>query len=395
MRHRIQVFAALTLALFSCQPSDVIFDVLITGGRIVDGTGNPWFVGDVGIHGDKIIAVGKLKGRTAKRTIEADGKIIAPGFIDMLGQSGRSLLIDNRAMSKISQGITTEVTGEGASVAPVNDNILKEWKPFLDKYNMVVDWNDFEGYFKRLEEHKTAINLASFVGATQVRAYVLGYDDRDPTAQELDQMKELVRAAMQQGAWGVSTSLIYAPATYAKTNELMELAKAASEEGGMYISHIRDEGDKGKQAEAIFEAADIARAANCPVEVWHLKVAGKQNWGTMNRIVNLIRDQRERGVDMAANVYPYIASSNSLDETIPGWVHDGGTPKLLERLADKETRRKIREELRQSNGKTGVDFEGIMIAQVNNPDLKQYEGKRLSEIARLWKQDPYDAMFDF
>jgi dihydroorotase/N-acyl-D-amino-acid deacylase len=373
----------------------VIYDVLIVDGRIVDGTGNPWFIGDVGIQGDRIVAIGKLKGTTAKRTVDATGKIVAPGFIDMLGQSGRSLLIDNRAMSKISQGITTEIIGEGTSVAPVNENILKEWKPFLDKYKLNVDWKDFEGYFHRLEEHKAAINLASLVGATQVRAFVIGYDDRDPTPQELEQMRELVRTAMMQGAFGVGSSLIYAPATYAKTAELIELAKAAAEFGGIYVTHIRDEGDKGKEVEAIYEAADIGRGANCPVEIWHLKVAEKRNWGTMHKIVGLIRDQREAGIDMAANVYPYIASSNALDESIPGWAHDGGTPKLLARLQEKETRKKIREELKQSNNKTGIDFEGIMIAQVNNPDLKQFEGKRLSEIAKIWKQDPYEALFDF
>jgi len=265
MRHPTRIlFFVFTLLLFSCQPSDMILDVVIKDGRIVDGTGNPWFAGDVGIRGERIIAVGKLRGFTAKRMIDAKGKIVAPGFIDMLGQSGRSLLIDNRAMSKISQGITTEITGEGASVAPVNDRILNEWKPFLEKYSYRVDWTDFQGYFRRLEENKTAINLASFVGATQVREYVIGYDDRDPTPDELEHMKQLIRTAMQQGALGVSSSLIYAPATYAKTQELMELAKAAAEYGGMYISHIRDEGDNGKQEEAVFEAADIAAAANSP-----------------------------------------------------------------------------------------------------------------------------------
>ncbi|MEK6566889.1 MAG: amidohydrolase family protein, partial [Bacteroidota bacterium] len=336
-----------------------------------------------------------LKGRTAKRVIDASGKIVAPGFIDMLGQSGRSLLIDNRAMSKISQGITTEITGEGASVAPVNENILKEWRPYLEKYKLNVDWQDFEGFFRKLEEHKTAINLASMVGATQVRAYVVGYEDRSPTPQEMDQMKELVKVAMRQGVWGVGSSLIYAPATYAKTEELIELAKAAAEFGGIYVSHIRDEGDKGKQVEAIFEASDIARAAQCPVEIWHLKVAEKRNWGTMYKIAGMINDQRKARIDMGANVYPYIASSNSLDESIPGWVHDGGTPKLLERIKDTETRKEIRAELKQSNNNAGIDFDGIMIAQVNNPDLKQFEGKRLSEVARTWKKDPYEAMFDF
>jgi len=395
MKYAIAFLLSLSLFALSCQPSDVIFDVLIINAKVVDGTGNPWFYGDVGIEGERIAAIGKLKGRTAKRVIDASGKIVVPGFIDMLGQSGLSLLIDNRAMSKISQGITTEITGEGASVAPVNENILKEWRPYREKYKLNVDWQDFEGYFRKLEEHKTAINLASMVGATQVRAYVVGYGDRSPTPQELEQMKELVKVAMRQGAWGVGSSLIYAPATYAKTEELIELAKAAAEFGGIYVSHIRDEGDKGKQVEAIFEVSDIASAAQCPVEIWHLKVAEKRNWGTMYKIAGMINDQRKAGIDMAANVYPYIASSNSLDESIPGWVHDGGTPKLLERLKDAETRKKIRAELKQSNNNAGIDFDGIMIAQVNNPGLKQFEGKRLSEVARAWNKDPYEAMFDF
>jgi len=395
MKYAIAFLFSLSLFVLSCQPSDVIFDVLILNAKIVDGTGNPWFYGDVGIDGERIAAIGKLKGRPAKRVIEASGKIVVPGFIDMLGQSGRSLLIDNRAMSKISQGITTEITGEGASVAPVNENILKEWRPYLEKYKLSADWHDFEGYFKRLEEHKTAINLASMVGATQVRAYVVGYEDRAPTAEELDRMKELVRVAMRQGAWGVGSSLIYSPATYAKTEELIELAKAAAEFGGIYVSHIRDEGDKGKQVEAIFEVSDIARVAQCPVEIWHLKVAEKRNWGTMYKIAGMINDQRKAGIDMGANVYPYIASSNSLDESIPGWVHAGGTSKLLERLQNAETRKKIRAELKQSNNNAGIDFDGIVIAQVNNPDLKQFEGKRLSEVARAWNKDPYETMFDF
>ncbi len=388
------LLSGIILFAFSCQPSaEGPFDVLILNGKIIDGTGNPWYQADIGISGDRIVAIGALAGKKAKRTIDASGKIVSPGFIDMLGQSGRALLIDNRAMSKISQGITTEITGEGSSVAPVNEKILKEWKPSLDKYGLKVEWKDFRGYFKQLESHKTAINIASMVGATQVRAYVIGYDDRPPTPPELDQMKQLVRQAMQQGALGLSTLLIYAPATYAKTPELVELAKVAAEYGGLYFSHIRDEGKR--EVEAIYEAADIGRAAKIPVEIWHLKAAGKQNWKTMTRIVGLIQQHRDEGIDMRANVYPYIASGNALDATLPGWVHDGGTKKFLERLQDKAIREKIKNELVGKNVEEEFHPEGIMIAGVENPALKQFEGKRLTEIAAVWKKSPIDALMDF
>lgn len=388
----------LSCLLASCRPStEQPFDVLIVHGRIIDGTGNPWFSGDVGIRGDKVAAVGKLEGRPARLTIDAAGKIVSPGFIDMLGQSEWTLLADNRAMSKISQGITTEVTGEGSSIAPINDKILADIRPTLEKYNMKVDWRDLDGYFRRLEQSKSAINLATFVGATQVRKYVIGLDDRQPTPQELEEMKQLVRTAMQQGALGLSTSLIYAPATFAKTPELIELAKVASEYGGIYISHIRDEGDK--EVEAIYEAADIGRAAKLPVEIWHLKVAGKANWGKMQMIVALIEQHRRDGIDMSANMYPYAASSTRLNSRIPSWAHDGGVNKLLERLKDPPTRQRIRSEITAAGGgqdnsleSTGPD--GILITSVSNPDLKQYEGKRLSEIAAQWNKDPVEMMMD-
>ncbi|MGB2868710.1 MAG: D-aminoacylase [Bacteroidota bacterium] len=393
---KLLLFSA--IFLFSCQPADNDFDVLIVGGRIIDGTGNPWFLADVGIHGDRITAIGNLKGKRSKKTIDAAGKIVSPGFIDMLGQSELSLLVDNRAMSKISQGVTTEVTGEGESVAPLNDRTLKELRPFVEKYKVNIDWKNLEGYFRRLEEHKSAINLATFVGATQVREYVIGFDDRSPTPEELDQMKRLVRDAMEQGALGVSTSLVYAPAIYAKTQELIELCKVAAEYGGIYCTHIRDERDNVTQS--LYEAADIAREAKLPVEVWHLKVAGKQNWEKMGDIARLIDLQRKEGIDMTADIYPYTASATSLSATIPAWVHDGGSAKLLERLKDPTIRKKIREELEgntkgQENFYRGTGPDGIMIGTVMNPELKQYEGKRLNEIAAAWKKHPLETLFDF
>ncbi len=385
------------LLLAGCKPSGQSFDTLIVNGTIVDGTGNPWRIGDVGITGDRIVAMGTLRDATADRIIDAKGKVVAPGFIDMLGQSGLSLLIDNRAMSKISQGITTEISGEGSSVAPVNQAILEEMKGYMSRHNLAVDWKDFDGYFRRLESHGTAINFASFVGATQVREYVIGFGSRPPSPAELEEMKKLVREAMQQGALGLASSLIYAPASYAETAELIELARAASEYGGIYITHLRDEGSK--IVEALLEATDIGRTAGLPVEVWHLKVAGKKNWGRMFEIVQLIENQRAQGLDMTADVYPYAASSTSLSSRVPGWVHDGGSAMFLQRLMDPPTRQNIRAEMLDAGPGVDNSFastgpEGILIAGVVNPTLKQYEGKFLSDIAASWNKEPIDMMLD-
>lgn len=393
--HAVLIF--LVLVGLACQPAGDSYDILILNGRIIDGTGNPWFKGDVGIRGEKVVAVGMLRGATARRTIDAEGKVVSPGFIDMLGQSELMLFVDNRAMSKISQGITTEVTGEGESAAPINERTLAELKPFMDKYGVKVDWKDFDGYFRRLEQHKMAVNLATFVGATQVREYVIGFEDREPTQQELEQMKELVRQAMQQGALGLSTSLVYAPAVYAKTTELIELAKVAAEYGGIYASHIRDEGDKEMQA--ILEAGDIGREAKIPVQIWHLKVSGKRNWGTMPEIIKQINILRKSGIDMTADLYPYVAGATGLGATMPGWALEGGSAKLLERLKDPMTRGNIRAQLEsdkfdRQNFYRDSGPEGILISNIYSPNLKQYEGKRLSEIANEQKKHPIDALFD-
>ncbi|MCI0708076.1 MAG: D-aminoacylase [Ignavibacteriae bacterium] len=399
MRVSQQIICILSLALiaFSCQPAPDSYDILITNGRVVDGTGNPWYRADVGIRGDKIVAIGKLGAERAKHIINAEGKMVSPGFIDMLGQSELTLFIDNRAMSKISQGITTEITGEGESPAPVNERILSEWKPFLDKYNLNVDWTDFEGYFRRLKAHKATINIGVFVGATQLREYVIGFDNREPTAEELQQMKDLVDQAMHQGALGLSTSLVYAPAVYAKTAELIELAKVAAEHGGIYISHVRDEGDKLVQS--VLEAGDIGREAKLPVHIWHLKVSGKRNWGKMLDILKLIESHRKQGIDMTADLYSYTAGATGLSATMPGWALEGGSKKLLERLQDEIDRGTIRAQL-QSDKFDRQNFyrdsgpEGVLISSVYDPALKKYEGKRLSEIAKDEKKDPIDVLFE-
>ncbi len=395
-----RIFAAsiLLMLFISCVPrGEEPFDMLIINATIVDGSGNPWFYGDIGIRGDKIVRIGKLQEISSERTIDATGKIVAPGFIDMLGQSSLTLLVDNRAMSKISQGITTEINGEGVSAAPVNERTLVGLESMLAKYSLEIDWIDFAGYFKRLETSKIAINVGSLVGATQVRKYAMGTEDRDPSEGELSSMKQQVRLAMKQGALGLSTSLIYAPATFAKTNELIELATISAEEGGIYITHLRDEGNRIQ--EAIHEALDIARGASTPVEIWHLKVAGKPNWGKMAAVVSMINEHREQGIDLTADVYPYAASSTGLSSRIPAWAHAGGTARLIDRLKDMETRQRIRREMvgatpGADNTMASTGPEDILIAGVYNPQLKEYEGKRLSEIARMWGKHPVDMLID-
>lgn len=383
--------------LAGCRQESEQFDMLILNATVVDGTGNPWYKADIGIRGDKIAAIGLLKNARAQNIVDAAGRVVSPGFIDMLGQSELSLLVDPRGMSKISQGITTEVTGEGNSAAPVNERIREDLKAWQQRHNIDVNWQDLDGYFRALEARKTAINIATFVGATQVRRFVIGLDDRAPTNDELERMKALVREAMEQGALGLSTSLIYAPAAFAKTDELIALAKVASQYGGIYVSHIRDEGER--ETEALYEAADIAREATIPVEIWHLKVAGKQNWGSMASIVNMINKQREAGLDMTADIYPYPASSTRLSSRIPSWAHDGGVQKLLDRLRNPEARKRIRDEILgkaagADNSFAATGPEGILIAGVQSAELKKYEGMRLNDIAREWKKHPVDAMLD-
>lgn len=375
------------------------YDVIIRGGHILDGTGNPWYAADIGIRGDKIAAIGKLDHANAKKVVDAVGSVVAPGFIDMLGQSETSLLIDNRSLSKISQGITTEITGEGGSIAPQDERTLAPMKPFLDHYHLIVDWTGLDGYFQRLEKIRTPLNLGTYVGAAQVREAVIGDDDREPTPAELEKMKGLVAQAMQQGAMGVSTALIYPPGHYAKTDELVALASVASQYGGIYATHMRSEGQA--EMEAIDEAIRIGRDAHLPVEIFHMKVSGKTRWGSMPKVVAKIEAARESGVDIAADMYPYLAGATALASCLPPWVADGGTPKLLERLRDPAVRQRIKAEMAADHPSwENLYFDsggapGVMISGVVSPELKKYDGKTVAEMAASEKKDPLDALFDF
>jgi N-acyl-D-amino-acid deacylase len=375
------------------------FDLVISDGHIMDGTGSPWYSGDLGIRAGKIAAIGNLSQAARKRTIDAGGKVVAPGFIDMLGQSEMTILVDPRLPSKIFQGITSEITGEGNSIAPLNDAIIQSDRKSYEYYHLTPDWKTFRQYFGRLEKQGIGINLGSYVGATQVRRMVLGDEDRQPTPEQLEQMKTLVREAMKDGAVGVSTSLEYAPAPYAKTAELIALAGEAGKFGGIYATHMRNESDS--VLEAIDEALRIGREGHIPVEIWHIKVAGKSNWGRMPEVVAKINAARAAGADVSADTYAYTAWYNDFSAFIPPWAHDGGTQKLVERLKDPATRARIRKDMLTPSRDWDNEWqeipgpEAIMIGAVQNPALLSMQGKRLSEVATLWNKDPMDAMFDF
>ena len=374
------------------------YDIVIRNGRIVDGTGSPWYAGDVAIRGGRIAAIGRLADAPARRTIDVRGMVVAPGFIDMLGQSELTILVNPHLPSKIYQGITTEITGEGSSIAPLTDAVIQADHVTYEHYGVQPTWRTFREYFARLRRQGIGINLASYVGATQVRRVVLGDGNRAPTTAELERMKALVRDAMRDGAVGLSTSLQYAPAPYATTEELIALAGEAAKFGGTYASHIRNEGDSIMAA--LDEAFRIGREAGIPVEIWHLKAAGKANWGRMPEIVAHIEQARRSGVDVAADTYAYPAWFNSFSAVIPPWAHDGGDKKLVERLKDPAARARIRKEMETPSSEWNNEWqevagpESILVGAVENPKLVPLQGKNIAEIARLWNKDPIDTVFD-
>jgi N-acyl-D-aspartate/D-glutamate deacylase len=391
-------FVLLFLSASALARSSQTFDLLITNGHIIDGTGSPWYAADIGIRNGHIAAIGRLASASAKQRIDAHGLVVAPGFIDMLGQSELTILVNAHLPSKVFQGITTEFTGEGASIAPLNDRIIAADKLAYQHYGITPDWRDLAGYFARLEKQGMGINLGTYVGATQVRRMIIGDDNRAPSPAELDQMKALVRTAMQQGAMGVSTALQYAPAPYAKTEELIALAAEAARFGGIYATHMRDEGDY--ILDAIDEAVRIGREAHIPVEIWHIKAAGKKNWGRMLEIVPKVNAARASGVDVTADTYAYTAWFNEMSAFVPPWAHDGGTAKMLERLRDPAQRAKIRADMLDPNGKWDNEWQeipgpdAVLVGAVQNPALLPLQGKRLSQIAEERGKEPIDTLMD-
>ena len=378
---------------------DQPFDVIIRSAHILDGTGSPWYAGDIAIRAGRIAAIGRLSDVSAKTAIDAQGRVVAPGFIDMLGQSEITMLVDAHLPSKIYQGITTEITGEGSSIAPLTDAIIEGDRALFEHFHITPDWRSLQDYFARLEKQGMGINLASYVGATQVRRAVIGDADRDPSSEELERMRALVAQAMREGAMGVSTSLQYPPAPYAKTDELIALAAVASHYGGIYATHMRSEGDAIMQA--LEETARIAREAKIPAEIWHLKVAGKENWGRMPEVVAFIERARASGLDISANTYAYTAWNNSLSAFVPPWAHDGGDAKLIERLRDPKMRERIKKDMDTPASNWDNEWseipgaESILVSEVQNPKLLPLQGKTFAEIAKAWNEDPQDAIFDF
>jgi len=406
--NRVVIAVALAGVFAGCQsstpaspasPASPAFDVLITNGRVVDGTGAPWYRADVGISGDRIVAVGQLAGREATTRIDASNLVVAPGFIDMLGQSEFNVLVDARAASKITQGITTEITGEGASIAPLNDMLVRSAQPTYDRFKVILDFRTLDEYFARLERNRPALNVGTFVGAGGVRAHVIGNDQKAASAADLDAMKRLVEQAMRHGALGLSTSLQYVPGRFATTDEIVELAKVAKQYGGIYITHQRSE--SGQIIPSLDEAFAVAERANIPTEVWHLKTAYKANWGRMAEVLKHFDAARARGLDVTANMYPYDRASNGLDACLPLWVREGGLEQMLSRLRDPATRERIKRDMDDPNAK---DWEnqwygsgggaGVMISTVLDPALRKWEGKNLVEIGTEMGKDPRDAAMD-
>ena len=374
------------------------FDVIIVNGRIVDGTGSPWYSGDVGIRDGRIAAIGNLAHARAKRRIDAAGNVVAPGFIDMLGQSEFTILVDPRLPSKIYQGITTEITGEGNSAAPMTGHAREEAAQTLEHYGIKADWQTLGEYFARLERQGMGINLASYVGATSLREVVIGGENRPPTPEELDRMRALVREAMEEGAMGVSTALEYAPAPYASTEELIALAAEAAPYGGIYATHMRSEGD-GMVA-ALEETFRIAREAHIPAEIWHLKVAGKNNWGHMPDVIRRIEAARAGGLDISADTYAYTAWFNEMSAFVPPWAHDGGNEKMVQRLKDPATRARIIKDIKTPSAAWDNEWdevpgpESILIGVVKNPALRPLQGQTIAAIAKSRGKDPLETLLD-
>ena len=398
--HRAIIVGILSVLFASAAPSQSAagFDIIIRNGHIIDGTGSPWYAGDVGVRDGHIAAIGDLSRETARQVIDAHGMVIAPGFIDMLGQSELTILVDPRLPSKIYQGITTEITGEGESVAPLDSAMLAENAATYRHYGITADWHTLAQYFARLEQQGAGINIGTYVGATSVREMVLGYGDRTPTADQLRRMQDLVAQAMENGALGVSTALEYAPAPYAKTDELIALAATAARFGGIYATHMRSEGEA--ESASLDETFRIAREAHIPVEIFHLKTAGKANWGRMPHVVARIDSARRAGLDVSADTYAYTAWENTFSAFVPPWAHDGGNAKLLERLQDRTMRARIRKDMLTPTTSWDNEWQEIagphdvLITAVNNPSLLPIQGKRLDEIAAMWHEDAISALFD-
>jgi len=377
----------------------IVFDVIIKSGHIVNGAGNPWYKADIGISEEKIAAIGKLEKERATKIIDAKGLVVSPGFLDMHSHSDLALLINPKAESKIRQGITTEVIGNcGGSAAPLNDFLKSEMRkttPLLDEAKLELDWSTMREYLHRLDKQGVAVNVAPLVGHENIRALVIGFDNRAPTNAELKKMKNILRQAMEDGAFGMSTGLIYPPGCYAKTDELIELSRVVARHGGIYTSHIRGEGEE--LVSSVKEAIKIGEKARLPVEISHHKAGGKANWGKVKRTLKMMNDARARGVDVTCDVYPYTAASFGLSAMLPPWAHEGGSPKLIERLKDSKLREQLKREMLDGipGWSSPLRAAGWNATLISRSRLHQdYEGKAIAEIVKSKKVDPFEFAFD-
>jgi N-acyl-D-amino-acid deacylase len=392
----VGVFLVLLLPVFAQQAPD--FDVIIKGGAVYDGTGREAQAVDVAIRGDRIAGLGDFSKASAVTVIDAKALAVAPGFINMLSWSNESLIQDGRSQSEIRQGVTTEIMGEGESMGPVNDRVREHMLREQTDIKYDIKWNTLAGYLQYLEKRGISCNVASFIGATTIRENVIGFEDKQPTPEQLDQMRDLVRKEMEAGALGIGTSLIYPPAFYAKTEELIELCKVAAKYQGKYISHMRSEGNR--LLEALNELIRISREADIPAEVYHIKAAGQPNWGKLNTLLSRIEAAQKEGLKITADMYTYTAAGTGLDACLPPWTEDGGYPALFKRLRDPSTREKIATEV----AKDSNEWENLYI-DAGSPDrillfgfksqkLKPLTGKSLAEVAKMRGTDPITTIMD-
>src|SRR5216110_639252 len=374
------------------------FDLLIKGGTVYDGAGGEGRAADVTVRGDRITGVGDFHNASAKNVIDARGLAVAPGFINTLSWSNESLIQDGRSQSEIRQGVTTEIMGEGESMGPVNDRVREHMLREQSDIKYEIKWNTLAEYLRYLETRGVSCNVASFIGATTIRENVIGFEDKAPTPEQLDQMRELVRKEMEAGALGIGTSLIYPPAFYAKTDELIELCKVAAKYQGKYISHMRSEGNR--LLEAFDELLHISREAHIPAELYHIKALGQKNWGKVDTLLARIEAARKEGLPIRANMYTYIAGGTGLDACLPPWTQDGGYPELLKRLRDPEIRKKIAAEVKVDSDKWEILYLGagsldhIILADFTSEKLKPFSNKPLAEVAKMRGKDPIETIMD-
>ena len=373
------------------------FDVIIKGGTVYDGTGRAPVQADVGIKNDRIAAIGNLSHATAATVIDARGLAVAPGFINMLSHSESSLIVDSRSLSELKQGVTTQIFGE-SSMGPLNDQMKRQRHEAQGDVKFEIEWTTLAEYLTYLEKHGIPQNVASFIGAPTIREYVIGLEDKPPTPAQLDQMRELVRKEMEAGALGITTALIYPPAFFAKTDELIELCKVAAKYKGKYTAHMRSEGDQ--LIEAVQETIRISREAGLPAEIYHLKASGEANWPKMDQVFKLIEEARKQGVKITADMYTYPAGGTGLDASLPPWVFDGGREAAYKRLQDPATRQKIAEAVRTPTKEwenlymlTGSP-DRILLASFKSDALKPLTGKTLAEVAKMRGKDPIETIMD-